>query len=52
MIVIVMFAILPISLSDRIDSNNVIAIEGPLSYSADAEILIEELKYRIDTYLG
>ena len=35
-----------------IDSNNVIAIEGPLSYSADAEILIEELKYRIDTYLG
>lgn len=35
-----------------IDSNGVVAIEGPLSYSADAEILIEELKYRIDTYLG
>lgn len=35
-----------------LDSNNVAAIEGPLSYSADAEILIEELKYRIDTYLG
>ena len=35
-----------------IDLNNVVAIEGPLSYSADAEILIEELKYRIDTYLG
>ena len=35
-----------------LDSNNVVAIEGPLSYSADAEILIEELKYRIDTYLG
>jgi hypothetical protein len=35
-----------------IDLNGVVAIEGPLSYSADAEILIEELKYRIDTYLG
>lgn len=35
-----------------IDANGVVAIQGPLSYSADAEILIEELKYRIDTYLG
>ena len=35
-----------------IDANEVVAIQGPLSYSADAEILIEELKHRIDTYLG
>ena len=35
-----------------IDLNEVVAIQGPLSYSADTEILIEELKHRIDTYLG
>ena len=35
-----------------IDSYNVAAIQGPYSFSADADILLEELRYRIDTYLG
>jgi len=35
-----------------LDSNKVIILQGPYSFSADADILIDELKYRIDTYLG
>ena len=35
-----------------LDVNKVVMLQGPYSFSADADILIDELKYRIDAYLG
>ena len=35
-----------------LDSNNIVILEGQKSYSSSTDILIEELKFRIDNHLG